>query len=86
MQQATVVIRHEDGLHARPAFQFVKLARQFKSAISVSYREKTVNAKSMVLLLTLGANIDAEIMVVAEGEDEQEAIAALMELVERDFP
>ena len=85
MQQATVVIQHKDGLHARLAFQFVKLARQFKSAISVSYRAKTVNAKSMVLLLALGANKDAEITFVAEGEDEQEAIAALVELVEGNF-
>ena len=85
MQQAKVLVQHEAGLHARPAAQFVKLAKQFKSNITVANKSKTVSAKSLVLLLTLGVHRDAEIEVTAEGEDEQAAVTALVELVERNF-
>ncbi len=85
MQQAKVLVQHEAGLHARPASQFVKLAKEFSSNITVTSKGKTVNAKSIMLILTLGANKGTEIEVTAEGEDEQKAVAALVELVERNF-
>lgn len=86
MEQAKVLIRHEAGLHARPAAQFVKVAKQFSSSITVGSKGKTVNAKSMVMLLTLGVNRDAEIEITANGDDEKEAVSSLLELVERNFP
>jgi phosphocarrier protein HPr len=86
MHQAKVVVSHEVGLHARPAAQFVRLAKQFKSNVTISSKGKTVNAKSMVSLLTLGIGKDSEIEVAADGVDEQEAVAALVSLVENDFP
>ena len=86
MQKATMLVRHEAGLHARPAAQFVKLAKQYKSAISVSSKGKTVNAKSIVLILTLGINQGTEIEISAVGEDEQEAVSALIGLIEGNFP
>ena len=85
MQKATVVVRHESGLHARPAAQFVKLAKQFNADIKVTSKEKTVNAKSMVMLMTLAVQPDTAIELAANGTDEQEAIDALVKLVERDF-
>jgi phosphocarrier protein HPr len=85
MQQATVVVHHEIGLHARPAAQFVKLAKKFKSNITISSKGKTANAKSMVMLLSLAVGRDAEIAIAADGEDEQEAVTALVGLVESDF-
>lgn len=85
MQKATMLVRHEAGLHARPAAQFVKLAKQYTSAISVSSKGKTVNAKSMVLILTLGISRGTEIEISAIGEDEQEAVAALVSLIEGNF-
>ncbi|MBE3558139.1 MAG: HPr family phosphocarrier protein [Ktedonobacteraceae bacterium] len=85
MQQAKIVVRHEVGLHARPASQFVRLAKQFKSNITVNSKGKTVSAKSMVLILTLAVNKDTEIEIAAEGEDEKEAVAALVDLIERNF-
>ena len=85
MQQATVQVRHEAGLHARPAAQFVKLAKQFKSDITVSSKGKTVNAKSMVLVLTLAVKSNSEVEIVANGEDEQQAVSALTGLVESNF-
>lgn len=85
MRQAKVVVRHEAGLHARPAAQFVKLAKQFASDIKVTNKGKTVSAKSMVLIMTLAVQPNTEIELTANGTDEQEAITALVKLVESDF-
>ena len=85
MQQAKVVVRHETGLHARPAAQFVKLAKQFNSNITVTSKGKTVSARSLVLIITLAVQPNTEIEVRADGADEQEAVAALIGLVERNF-
>ena len=85
MQKATVVVRHEAGLHARPAAHFVKLAKQFNADIKVTSKEKTVSAKSMVLLMTLAVQPNTPIELTASGADEQEAVDALVKLVERDF-
>jgi phosphocarrier protein HPr len=85
MQQAKVVVKHEAGLHARPASLFVKLAKQFSSDIKITSNSKTVSAKSLVLIITLAVQPNAEIEVRADGSDEQEAITALIGLVERNF-
>jgi phosphocarrier protein HPr len=85
MQQAKVLVQHETGLHARPAAQFVKLAKQYKSNVSLTRNGKTVNAKSIVLVLTLAVNKEAEVEITTEGEDEEEALAALTQLVESNF-
>jgi len=85
MQQITLVVHHEKGLHARPLAVFVRTAKGFASDISVVKEETEVNAKSILSLLTLGAYQGAEITIKAEGEDEQEAVRALQELVESNF-
>lgn len=85
MQQATLLIQNDVGLHARPAAQFVKLAKQFKSSITVTSKGKTVSAKSLVLLLSLAISKGSEFELSAEGEDEQAAIIALSELVKDKF-
>ncbi len=85
MQQATVIVRHEAGLHARPASLFVKLAKQFNADIKVTNKSKTVSAKSLVLLLTLGVQPNTELELIANGSDEQEAITALVKLIESNF-
>lgn len=85
MEQARVLVQHESGLHARPAAQFVKLAKQFTSNVTVSSKGKTVSAKSMVLLLTLGVNKDTEIEIAADGDDEKQAVSSLVSLIENNF-
>lgn len=85
MQQAKALVQHEAGLHARPAAQFVKLAKQYKSNITITGNGKTVNAKSMVLVLTLAINKGTEVVLLAEGEDEQVAVQALVQLIEGNF-
>ncbi len=79
--KATARIIHETGLHARPASVFVKLASGFKSKITVSANGRKANAKSILEILTLGAGKDCELVIEADGEDEDAAIRALVDMV-----
>jgi phosphocarrier protein HPr len=85
MQQAKAIIHNEVGLHARPAAQFVRTAKQFTSKVTVTSNAKTVDAKSLVRLLGLAISKDAEIEITAEGDDEKEAVAALLDLIQNNF-
>ncbi len=67
----------EIGLHARPAAEFVKIAERFKSKIRVCKDGIWVNGKSILSLLTLAAEKDSELILEADGPDEQEAVNAL---------
>ncbi len=77
MLERKVSVRLNDGLHARPATQFVKLARSFASNIEVVRGGKSANAKSPVKLMLLSVKEDEEIVVRADGADEAAAIEAL---------
>jgi phosphocarrier protein FPr len=77
MKQIEIVIQNQTGLHARPAKVLVNLAKQFKSDIHLQHKNKRVNAKSMVSVLTLGAVCGSEITVQVNGVDEEKAIAEL---------
>lgn len=85
MPEINLTITHEVGLHARPAALFIKTASEFLSEIEITYQAKTVNAKSILAVLTLGVNKDAEITLKAEGPDADEALKALEELVLNNF-
>mgnify|MGYP003341630867 CR=1 FL=1 len=82
---ATANICNTRGLHARASAKFVKLASSFDSEIHVSRDGVTVDARSIMGLLMLGAGIGCQIEVSAEGSDAQEAIEALTDLVARKF-
>lgn len=73
MKRLNLVIHNSTGLHARPAKTLVNLAKQFQSKISVQHGEKEVNAKSMIGILKLGVKKSGEIVVLIDGEDEDEA-------------
>ena len=77
MKQIEIVIQNKTGLHARPAKVLVNLAKQFKSDISLQYKGKRANAKSMVSVLTLGAVNGSDIIVQANGVDEEKAITEI---------
>jgi len=77
MKQLELVLQNPTGLHARPAKVLVNLAKQFKSGISLQHGAKRANAKSMVSVLTLGANKGSRITITVTGEDEETAIAEL---------
>ena len=85
MREVTLTIRNEVGLHARPAALFVQTANQFKSDIKVAHGEREANAKSILTMLTLGVNQGAVITIRAEGEDVDQALAALKALIEDNF-
>ena len=77
MLERKVVVRLNEGLHARPATRFVKLARSFTADIEVVHGGKSANAKSSVKLMLLSVKEDEEIVVRASGLDEAEAIETL---------
>lgn len=73
------------GLHARASAKFVKLASSFESEIHVTRDGTTVDARSIMGLLMLGAGNGCSIEVAAEGQDAEAAIEALSDLVARRF-
>jgi phosphocarrier protein len=85
MKSSNVTIKAAIGLHARPAALFVKAAQKHTSNVTVKYNEKTVNAKSLLSLLSLGVTKDATILIQATGEDEEAALNDLVTLVNTNF-
>lgn len=86
MQECTKIITHAVGLHARPAAQFVKLAKGFSSTITITNTtrnsEKSIDAKSLIALIKIACAEGHSIRITAEGDDEQEAINALANFVQ----
>jgi phosphotransferase system HPr (HPr) family protein len=83
-----IVITHAVGLHARPAAEFVGLASKFPCDIqlrNLTRESRTVNAKSMLMVLSLGVSSGHEVQISADGEQEAEALQALVDLIERNF-
>lgn len=81
MAEKKVVIENKTGLHARPAALFVQKASQFSSDLSITLGTKEVNAKSIMGVMSLGAGPGSEILIKASGEDAQQAVDALAELI-----
>ena len=80
--QAEVEIKNKDGLHMRPAMQFVDTASQFKAQVKVSDGENEVDGKSIMQMSMLAATCGTKLTVTAEGPDCNQAIEALRDLVE----
>ena len=85
MPEITLTIQNAVGLHARPAALFVQEASKHRAEIRVRNGDLAANAKSILSILTLGAEQGSVITVSAEGEDAVQALAALQALVESDF-
>ena len=85
MVSKEVVINNQDGLHARPATFFVQRANEYKSSIWVEKGERRMNAKSLLGVLSLGIVKGTAVTIIADGNDEEEAISALTALVESNF-
>lgn len=81
MVEKETTVGPEEGLHARPAAQFVKTAKQFTSEIQVTKGEREANAKSSLNVMSLGAKKGEKIVIRAEGEDAEEAVDALVGLI-----
>ena len=80
-----VVVQNQVGLHARPATFFIQKANEFKSSIWVEKEDRRVNAKSLLGVLSLGIVKGTAITIIADGADEDAAIATLSELIDSDF-
>jgi phosphocarrier protein len=74
----------ETGIHARPATMLVQHASKFDSEVFLEYKEKKVNLKSIMGVMSLGIGKDAEIKVSADGSDEEEAIKSIGELLTKE--
>ena len=88
MTTRETTVKNKTGLHARPASAFVEAASKFKSTIKIKNVDKNsaeVNAKSIIKLLTLSMSQGTTIRISATGEDEEEAVNALIELVDGGF-
>ena len=83
MVQREVTINNPTGLHARPASLLVAQAAKCKSKVTILFNNKTINAKSMLSLLGGGIRKGSQIVIVAEGEDEQAAVDSLCKLIEQ---
>jgi len=85
MLSKDVIVQNQVGLHARPATFFIQKANNFKSSIWVSKDERKVNAKSLLGVLSLGIIKGTTITIIADGEDEEEAVNTLVELIDSNF-
>lgn len=78
-------VKNKLGLHARAASTVVGLAQEFASRIRIRTAEQEANGKSIMSLMMLQASCGTELVIEADGDDEQEAIEALMQLIESRF-
>lgn len=85
MKQETVTIKNRAGIHARPSALIVKTANEFESEIFLELDDMRINAKSIMGIITLGANYKSIIQIIAEGEDEEHAVTAIAKLFENRF-
>lgn len=80
-----VVIENPQGLHARPAELFARLALKFEARVEVIRDHQRVDGKSILEILTLGVQPGTKLTLEAHGHDAQDAVDALAKLVENRF-
>ena len=85
MTEATTTIENKTGIHARPTSVFVQKASSFKSKVQLKAKGKTVDAKSILMIMSMGLVKGTEVTIVADGPDEADAVAALKGLVDSKF-
>ena len=76
-----VPLSNKYGLHARPASRLVGIANRYRSAITLANGPRAVNAKSIMEVLTLAASSGASLTIKAVGEDAEQAVAEITELI-----
>ncbi len=81
----TAEIKNRTGIHARPASVFVQTASKFRSSIKLSAKGKTVDAKSILMLMSMGLTKGTEVIISAEGSDAYDAVLALKKLIDNKF-
>ena len=81
MIKATTRINNKLGLHARASAKLTKLAGSFRSEVFLSRNGRRVNAKSIMGVMMLAAGMGTEVEIETEGEDERQAMDALIALI-----
>ena len=79
------IVKCESGLHNKQATYFIQKANDFKSTIWVEVDNRRINAKSLLGVLSMGITTGTEVNLIAEGPDEEEAVAALTEMLLKDI-
>lgn len=85
MLKTELTIINSAGIHTRPAAEIVKVASRYKSKIYLEIDGYTVNAKSIIGVMTLAGEPGTKVRVIADGEDEVEATNSLKELFDSGF-
>ena len=85
MIQITTTISNKLGLHARASAKLTKLAGSFPCEVWLATGERRVNAKSIMGVMMLAAGLGSEVVLQAQGEREQEAVDALLALIQDKF-
>lgn len=85
MQTQTITITNKLGLHARAAAKLTKTAGQFQSEVWITRNQRRINGKSIMGVMMLAAGIGSEILIEINGPDENEAMQALVFLIQDKF-
>ena len=85
MTTKKVTIKNRAGIHARPAALIVNTANEYDSEVYLEKDEMRINGRSIMGIITLGAGYNSEITVMADGEDETDAVDAIVALFENRF-
>lgn len=85
MKEFTYVITDEIGIHARPAGMLVKEAKAFTSKITLEANGKTADATKLMAVMSLGVKNGAEVVIKADGDDEDAAIAKMEEFMKENL-
>lgn len=85
MKNATIQLTNKLGLHARASAKLVSTAARFQSQLWITKEAKRINGKSIMAVMTLGAPLGTKLYLEAEGEDEEQLLLALIELIQRKF-
>ncbi len=85
MVQKVVQVKNKLGLHARPALLFVNIAAKFEADVYLGRDNHEVNGKSIMGVMMLAAEMGSKLTITAKGQDEKEAIKALIDLIDNKF-
>ena len=85
MVKDKITLTNETGLHARPASELAKLAATFKSTIKLQVNGKTIDAKSILAIMSAGIKYNTEIEIECDGEDEEKALSEIKKGFENNF-
>lgn len=81
MVSGNITIMEKNGLHMRPAKRLCQVAADYKSKINLESGSATANAKSLLNVLGAGIKQGADVRIVCDGEDEEEALEAIMKVL-----